>query len=188
MGQHARHRAQGGHALGGDQLPLVEVVLERERGAAGEHGDEPRLVAAEGQGAVRAAAAPSTSMPTRPLRAIRGTQHAVPPLPGVSRSSPSGQQVARVSGASRPFVPAEGGACASHLRRMSASKLSEPAVPEQEGRPPDAERGGKASGEEAGESREVGGLQDLVGEAAQRRQRSRALMTRRLTRENRDQL
>ena len=150
VGQHSRHGPEGRHALRGDQLPLVEVVLEGQGGAARRSREQPLTSAGRnGTSPAVPAAGPSTSMPTRPLRAIRGTRTPVARLLGVSTSVPVRDEVAGLGGVDLRPSPAERGA---HLRLIQGEALEgvELAVPEQEGRPVHAKAAGRVAGQEAG--------------------------------------
>ena len=98
----------------GDQLPLVEVVLEGEGGAGGEHGEEARLRGPEGRLAPAGRGAASTSMPTRPLRAMQGNEHAVAACRPASRRSAPSESRKRASGAGAGGLRPQRGAAASH--------------------------------------------------------------------------
>ena len=87
----------------------------------------------EGHAAAGASARPSTSMPTRPLRAMQRHQRALPAAARGLEELRRRRQVAG-SGAATPPAPAERVHAASHLREETASKRLELAVPEQQRR------------------------------------------------------
>ena len=122
VGQHAGHGAQRGHALGGDQLALVEVVLEGERGARGQPRDERRLGAPR---TARAAGGPARREHQHAHEAAarhQGDQRARRRLAarGLDELAVR-EQVARLRGGHAVAAPAERAAAASHRERAPRS-------------------------------------------------------------------
>ena len=166
VGEHARHRPQRGHALGGHQLP-AGTGGSRARGRTAWRGSTagaPRRGAAAASSGWPPAGRGRASPPARSAPAS-GTSTPSPPW-RVSRISPSLSRNP-ASGAGTAAVPGRNGA---DLRLTTREGLEavELAVPEEQGGPVHVEGGGQLAGEDAREVVGAGGFQHAVQETAQR--------------------
>ena len=166
VGQHSRHGSERRHALRGDELLLVEVVLEGEGGVVGDRrsrGAPPP----GGRGASAGdAGAPSTSMPTSPLRAISGTSEPSPCALGLHHL-PVRHEVARLGRADAAVPEPPGEMPPSPEGR--GRRRSRACGPRAGGSPrPRSDGRGQGLGEKAREVLGIGRVQRLVGQAPQR--------------------
>ena len=171
VGEHARHRPQGGQALRGDELLLVDVVLEGEGRPRRDHGDQPGLRGAQGEGAV-APFGPEDQHAGEATAGHEGDERAFPLARRVQKLT-VGQEIAGLRGFQAVRSRPQGVHVRLTSRGSDAFEGLEAAVPDEEGRPPDAERGGQGPGQDVDETVEVRRFQDLVGESAERRQARR---------------
>ncbi len=163
--QHAGHRADRGETLRLDELLLVGEVLERERRAARDQRDDPRvgvghrpppvLHRAEHQHAGEAA-----PREQRHQHLVRSVGRGLDELPLRQQEAGARRGGARLG---RPLPPQARGRV-----ELEALEALEPAVPEQEARAVGGKRVAQVDRQQPREPREVRGLEHALGERRER--------------------
>jgi hypothetical protein len=167
VGQHAGHRPQGRHALARDQLFLVEVVLQSQGGAAGDHREDARLRAAERRSSPMALTAEHEGA-HGPAARDEGDEGAAAASPrGLDQLAVGDEVVGVGSGDGRGISSGRTDArlAGRDLKDLDAFQL---AVPEQQGRAVHLHRGGEGQGQQAGQAFHVRSFEDLVREPLQK--------------------
>ena len=163
--QHAGHGAERGEALRLDQLLLVGEVLERERGAAGDQRDEPRVGVGHGPSpllhrAEHQHAGEAAARQERHQHLVRRVGRGLDELPLREQEAGARRGGARAGGLVSPQ--------ARGRVELEALEALEAAVPEQQARALGRERLAQVHGQQPREPREVGGLEHALGERRER--------------------
>ncbi len=165
VGHHPGHGAERGQALRGDELLLVGVVLDGERGAGGDERDEPGLGVGDRLSSPRGG--PQDEHPREPAPREEGDEHALLRARGRLQELALGEQPpsprASRAGGLRPER-----AQAPPVGQPQALEALEAPVPQEEGRVVRVERPREVLGQQPGERRQVGGFQDPLGDLPER--------------------